>query len=206
MLGERQICVSCIADLAHSGYTAYPDNPVERQLLLRVRYEQATALYIFSKGSSVQRVVHAIKFNGRSQLAQIMGRQLGLALMGSGRFDDVDILLPVPLHWRRYLQRGYNQSEMLCRGIAEVMHRPISTGDLVRRRYTRKQSQQGKERRNSNVEGAFKVRRPQRLQGQHVLLVDDVMTTGATIAACADALATVPGIRISVATLCKTGY
>ncbi len=170
-----------------------------------IPYKQATAMLVYNKNSTVQRLIHAMKFHGRCDLCTIMGRQLGLDLMGSGRFDDVDLLLPVPLHWRRRLSRGYNQSELLCRGIAEVMQRPISVGDLVRFKYTRKQSQQTRGRRSSNVDGAFRVAHPQRLAGKHVLLVDDVITSGSTLAACAKALVTVPDIRISVATLSIAG-
>lgn len=205
MTGERQVCVGCLANLSRTGYSAYPENPVEQSLLGIPCLGNATAMLHYSKGNTVQHLVHAMKFHGRTELCKIMGRQLGLDLMGSGRFDDVDLLLPVPLHWRRKVARGYNQSELLCRGMAEVMRRPISSGDLVRFKYTRKQSRQTREQRGSNVEGAFRVRRQQRLEGKHVLLVDDVMTTGATLKACADALATVPGIRISVAALSKAG-
>lgn len=201
MAGERQICINCLADLARTGYSPYANNPVERTLMGRVPFECATALYHYRKGNTVQHLIHAMKFHGRSSLCTIMGRQLGLDLMGSGRFDDVDLLLPVPLHWTRKLQRGYNQSELICQGIAEVMHRPISRGDLIRPRRTHKQSQQKEELRIANVENAFRVRHSDKLQGRHILLVDDVLTTGATLMACTDALAVVSGIRISVATL-----
>lgn len=205
MAGERQICVNCLSNLSRTGYSSYPDNPAERDLIGIFPVEHATAMLHYSKGNTVQHLIHAMKFHGRSELCKIMGRQLGLDLMGSGRFDDVELLLPVPLHWRRQLSRGYNQSELLCRGMAEVMHRPISIGDFVRCKYTRKQSRQSKERRDTNVKGAFCVKHPQKLEGRHVLLVDDVMTTGATLKACIEALSTVPGIRISVAALSKAG-
>ena len=205
MAGERYVCVDCLSNLHHTGYSSYVDNPVEQALLGITPIEQATALLHYSKGNTVQRLIHAMKFHGKTELCVIMGRQLGLDLMGSGRFDDVEILLPVPLHWIRRYQRGYNQSELICRGMAEVMNKPISRGDLIRHRYTRKQSLTNASGRNSNVEGAFRVRHPEKLQGKHVLLVDDVMTTGATISACVNALKNVPDIRISIATLSIAG-
>ena len=127
---------------------------------------------------------------------------MGLELLHSGRFDDIDLLVPVPLHWWRRLQRGYNQSELLCRGIAEVMPREVNTTAVVRHRYTRQQSLQSGDSRAANVEGAFRLRHPDQLAGRHVLLVDDVLTTGATLSACTDTLLAVPDLRLSVATFC----
>ena len=203
--GESQICVGCLADLPQTGYSTYEDNPAERKLLGRIHFEHATAMLLYRSGGTVRQMVHAMKFHQCPELCVIMGRQMGLDLMRSGHFDDVDILLPVPLHWLRQLGRGYNQSELLCRGISEVMARPISTGNLIRHRNTLKQSQQSADNRVANVEGAFRVKKPDLLAGHHVLLVDDVMTTGATLTACADVLAGIPGIRISVATLTIAG-
>ena len=114
----------------------------------------------------------------------------------------MDVLVPVPLHWLRKLQRGYNQSLLLCRGIAEVWPRPVVKDVVVRHRYTRQQSRQLGPQRGTNVEGAFSLKHGERLAGKHVLLVDDVLTTGATLGACAVALVQTEGVRISVATLC----
>lgn len=142
-----------------------------------------------------------MKFHGNSELCILMGRQMGLDLLQSGRFDDIDLLVPVPLHWRRRLQRGYNQSELLCRGIAEVLGRPVNSRSLRRHRYTHQQSLQSSLDREENVKDAFCIRHPEKLEGHHILLVDDVLTTGATLGSCGEALKSVKNLKISVATL-----
>ena len=199
--GERQLCLDCLASLHETCDSSVADNATERKLASLLKLRSAMSLYRFQKDNTVQHVIHAMKFHGNSELCLMMGRQMGLELLHSDRFDNVDVLVPVPLHWWRRLQRGYNQSELLCRGIAQVLPREVNTTAVVRHRYTRKQSLQMGDDRTANVEGAFSMRHPEQLEGRHVLLVDDVLTTGATITACADALLTVPGLTLSVATL-----
>lgn len=203
--GEEQLCLHCLASLAPTGYSSFSNNPAERQLAGLPHLVAASAMLLYKREGIVQQVVHSMKFHGNSELCVFMGRQMGLDLRRSGRFDDVDMLVPVPLHWLRQISRGYNQSRLLCLGMADILNLPIATGNLLRTRYTRKQSLQSTMARSSNVEGAFSLRHPERLAGKHILLVDDVLTTGATLSACAEALATVPDLRLSVATLSIVG-
>lgn len=201
--GERQICLNCLTSLTRTLYSSHDDNHTERLLTGRVpALVHATSIYAFRHGNTVQKLVHAMKFHKNSDLCLLMGRQMGQELLHSARFDDIDLLVPVPLHWRRRLQRGYNQSELLCRGIAAVMKREVSTKALIRHRYTSQQSLTSAAEREQNVEGAFRVKHPEQLEGRHILLVDDVFTTGATLVSCCDALGQVKDLRISIATLC----
>lgn len=203
--GERQICLNCLSDLTYTLYSGHNDNHTERMLTNRLPFQHATSLLVFHQGNTVQKVIHAMKFHGNSELCLLMGRQMGLDLMLSGRFDDIDLLVPVPLHWRRRMQRGYNQSELLCRGIAEITGRPVSTHTLRRHRYTHQQSMQASVDREENVKDAFSIRHPEKFEGRHILLVDDVLTTGATLGSCGEALKHVKNLKISIATLSIAG-
>ena len=196
------MCAQCLMDLPLTGFAPHAGNQAERQLKAMADIEAATSLMHFGRGEISQRVVHSIKYHGNSELALMMGRQLGIALQGSGRFGDVEVLVPVPLHaWRR-LKRGYNQSRLLCEGIAQVFSCPVVGGAVRRARNTGSQTHMSPTERRENVAGAFSVVRPEAVAGRHVLLVDDVMTTGATLAACAGVLLAVEGVKVSVATLC----
>lgn len=188
--------------MAATAFSAMDDNPVERKLAGLRGLRHATAVYLFRKENTVRKVVHAMKFHGNTELCLMMGRQMGLDLLASGRFDDVDVLMPVPLHWLRKLWRGYNQSELLCRGIGDVLKVPVCSDAVVRHRYTRQQSLQQGQQRNDNVADAFRLRKASKIAGKHVLLVDDVVTTGATVSACANAIADADGVSISVAAFC----
>lgn len=205
LAGEKQICINCLADLATTLYSSHDDNHTERLLGSRIPFEHATSIYIFRQGNTVQKLIHAMKFHGNSDLCLSMGRRMGLELMHSGRFDDVDLLVPVPLHWRRRLERGYNQSELLCRGIGEVLRREVNTRALIRHRNTHQQSLQSSSDREKNVENAFSLLHPDDFRGRHILLVDDVLTTGATLTSCCHPLIDVNDVKISIATLSIAG-
>lgn len=203
--GEAQICLNCFTDLTETHYSAHDDNHTEQLLTGRIRFGHATSMLVFRQGNTVQRLVHAMKFHGNTELCLTMGRRMGLDLRRSGRFDDIDLLVPVPLHWIRRLSRGYNQSELLCRGIGQILERPVNIRALVRHRHTDKQSQQAASDREKNVKDAFSLRHPDDLRGKHILLVDDVLTTGATLGSCCDALSSLSDLKISIATLSIAG-
>lgn len=200
--GERQLCLDCLSHLNTNPSLFLPGNPTEKLLLGQIDYHAAGSLSVFSKGNTIQAVVHAMKFHSCTELCHMMGRQMGLAIAKSNRFDDIDLLIPVPLHWTRQLSRGYNQSTLLCKGIAEIIQKPVAERLLIRRRPTRKQSLQRVEQRRENVYDAFRCKHPGHLENKHLLIVDDVVTTGATLAACASALKGIEGLRISLASFC----
>lgn len=137
-------------------------------------------------------------------MARTYGRLLGNELKHSGRFNDIDCIIPVPLHFIRRMRRGYNQSEQLSQAVAEVFKCPVLTRNLYRKRYTSTQTHKNRTERRKNMQNVFGIRHPEQLSGKHILLIDDVITTGATTTSCFLALSQIPDLRISIASLAIT--
>ena len=146
-------------------------------------------------------LVYELKYHGRPDIGEDMGRLMAYEMQLARFFDGIDVLLPVPLSKKRLRQRGYNQSEMLARGVSEVTGLPVVTKALRREHFQKSQTLLNRQERRENVEGTFILKRPELLEGKHVLLIDDICTTGATLLACGEALRAVNGIRISILTL-----
>lgn len=198
---ERWLCIPCLSHLPLTHYSAVPGNATELHLMGRIHFEAATSYMFFSQGSASQAIVHAIKYYGDEPLGRQMGSLMGADLVASKRFDDVDCLVPVPLHRRKQWHRGYNQSLLLCQGIATTFPRPIVADQLLRVLHTETQTDKDRIGRMDNIRKAFTVRDASKFQGRHILLVDDVLTTGATLAECADVLLAIPDTRVSIASL-----
>lgn len=200
--GEQVICNHCCAAMPMTDYVGKIDNAMEQRLWGLTLFVQASALYFYIENSPYRRIVHAFKYGGRWRLARDMGEWYGGLLARSKAYDDIDVIVPVPLHPLRRLWRGYNQSEYLAEGIARAMGRRVDRRSLRRHTYTTSQTRHRKSERWDNVMGCFGVRRGANLAGRHILLVDDVFTTGSTICACSEALREAfPDCRISIATL-----
>lgn len=202
---EHEICTHCLLDLPEALATSDYTNIVEKRFLGRIPIQHATSLLIFKRENKAQLILHQIKYYGNQELAISMGRQIGLLLEQSGKFDSVDILVPVPLHPRKERKRGYNQSLVLCKGIAQTFPRQISEGNLIRIRHTDSQTHKNRQQRLENMKNVFGVKNPEALKGKHILIIDDVITTGATTEACCTALLNIPDIRISIASLAISG-
>ena len=166
---------------------------------------RAGAFLFYAKGGDVQKLLFALKYYGNSKLGHFLGRCIAREWQPSGFFEGVDAIVPVPLHRRKQRMRGYNQSCILAEGISSVTHIPLWDNLLVRSHFTETQTRKGRYERWVNVADMFACTSPEALRGKHILLVDDVMTTGATLVACADAMAQIPDLRISVLTLAMAG-
>ena len=200
--GEQVVCNRCRVAMPMTGYIGRIDNAMERRLWGLMPFVQASALYFYIEGSPYRHIIHAFKYGSKWRLASDMGEWLGGEMARSRAFDGVDVIVPVPLHPLRRMWRGYNQSEYLAEGVAKALGRPIDRRSPRRTRYTTSQTRRTKNQRWDNVHGRFAMRRGASFAGRHVLLVDDVFTTGTTLCACAEAiLREAPDCQISVITL-----
>jgi ComF family protein len=197
---ESLICSACLYQLPRTGYCREEDNPVARMFWGRVYLQNACSFLYFQKGGRLQSIIHHLKYKGQKEIGVMLGKMFASEMSGTP-YVSVDLIVPVPLHKTKYRKRGYNQSEFICKGISEIFNKEINTTSLKRVVSTSTQTHKQKYERWENVKDIFKVADPQSFENKHILLVDDVLTTGATLEACAMALNEVPGIKISVATL-----
>ena len=198
---EEVLCLECDVALPRTGYHLRADNPVEQRFWGRFPLVRATSYFRYHKGGDYRRILFQLKYGNRKDYARAMGRRMAADLSRSGFFEGVDVLLPVPLHPDKERRRGYNQSMCLAQGVSDVTGIPVSVGNVQRWKFTETQTRKSSYQRWGNVDGAFVAVDAAAFAGQHVLLLDDVLTTGATLTACADALAGVEGVRFSVLTL-----
>ena len=202
---EKLVCTRCRNLLPKTGYELNEENPLARMFYGKVHLKAVTACCFFSKEGKVQHLIHELKYKGNGEAGVFLGQELGKSIKEAPLFQGLDFLIPVPLHPKREKQRGYNQSTMIAQGVSEVTGIPIGDVFLVRLVNTTTQTHKTKEERWENVKDIFEIRHPERLEGKYVLLIDDVLTTGATLEACALKLSTVPGITISCATAACAG-
>lgn len=200
--GEECLCTCCNINLPRTGFHLRKDNPVECLFWGGISVlKRASSFLFYRKGSDFRRILHLLKYGGYKELGEVMGRYMAAELSSGGFFDGVDMIIPVPLHRKKQKLRGYNQSEWIARGIASVTGIPLCAECMIREKNTETQTRKSTFERWENVEGIFRLCDTVHFEGKHVLLVDDVLTTGATTVACASAFARVSGIRISVLTL-----
>jgi competence protein ComFC len=200
---EGPVCFKCLYDLPRTDYCVDLENPVVELFIGRIKIEKATALFTFQKGSRFRKLLHALKYKSKPEIGILLGKELGAEMLKSKNFSDIDFIIPVPLHPNRQKQRGYNQSEMIGEGISKVTKIPMMIENLVRAKETVTQTKMTKEERWKNVSGKFVLNDLESLKNKHVLLIDDVITTGSTIEACGEVLLTVEGLRLSIAVLAK---
>jgi ComF family protein len=204
--GEHVICTLCIFHLPKTYFHQDSDNVLNKVFWGRVGLEGVAAYLYFQKGGTVQHLLHQLKYKGNKDIGIRIGKLYGLELIQADIFREVEAIVPVPLHPRKLRKRGYNQSLMFAEGLASVMKKDLETRSLYRKEFSQTQTRKSRYSRWENVEDIFAVRHPSRIAGKHLLLVDDVITTGATTEACAQALLQVPGVRVSVAAIAFASF
>lgn len=201
MRGERFVCTRCFTSLPRTHFHRHHSNAMTDRLGIDTPIERATALFYYSPDSRVAEIVQDFKYRDFPSLALEMGRRIAAELLPTGFFHDIDILIPVPVHTIKRLRRGYNQVERICTGISDLTSIPVGQNLRALRSHST-QTAKSPDQRRRNVKGVFITKRPEELENRHILLVDDICTTGATLseaAACIHAAA--PSARISVVTL-----
>lgn len=182
--GEKCICTHCLYDLPYTDFHLYPDNPAAKLFWGRMNCQQVMALLYFKKGTKAQNLIHHLKYKGQTDVGFMLGRMMGEKLLLSGSDQKADFIIPVPLHPKKEKSRGYNQSKCIADGVAQVLQLPVITGLLKRHINTHTQTKKSRYNRFENMQNVFEIRLPHKLQNRHVLLIDDVITTGATLEAC----------------------
>jgi ComF family protein len=198
---EKLICTNCIYNLPYTNFHQQTDHIVAQQFWGKMKLEGSYALFYFTKGGKVQRLIHHLKYKNKPQIGNLIGQIAGGRLVGNELFKTVDIIIPVPLHLSRMRKRGYNQSERFAQGLAEKLDAVVSIKNLVRTKATETQTRKSRYSRFENVSSVFAINNPEALAGKHILLVDDIMTTGSTLESCGNMLLEIEGLRLSIATI-----
>ena len=198
---ENAICSYCSYELPYTLYNSYRENPVEKLFWFKTHLTFASSVFFFSKGSRIQHIIHAFKYHNQPEVAEKMGTYIGQSVQDSPFYPLVDFIIPIPLHPKKQKIRGYNQSEKLALGMNTILKTQISTTHVVRVESSSTQTNKALYDRWDNVKDIFTVHHPQDFIHKHVLLVDDVITSGATIEAVVKHLQPIEGIQISVVSL-----
>lgn len=198
---EEIICTNCLYHLPRTNFHLRNDNPVAKTFWGRVPLENATAYYYFGKGSKFRKLIHKLKYNGNKEIGVFLGRHFASELLKTNYLSGIQKIVPVPLHPSKERKRGYNQSYYIALGMAEATNIPLDAKTLKRIAASETQTRKGRFERWQNVGEIFSLAKSHDFENQHILLVDDVITTGATLEACAHTILSVKGARVSVAAL-----
>jgi ComF family protein len=198
---EFLICTGCHFLIPRTNYHLEEDNPVARLFWGRCRIERAAAFSFYNRDSRIRKLIHNLKYKGIREIGVELGKIYGHSLSGSGFLDGIDLIIPVPLHPSKERVRGFNQSLAICEGFSAATGIAIDTTSLQRNKLTDTQTRRSRFERWINVDGIFTLSDPLRIEGKHVLIIDDVITTGSTLESCANELLRAEDVRVSVAAL-----
>ena len=198
---EELICNKCYVTLPKTNYHLQKENPLQRIFYGRATVTSASSFLFFQKKGSVQKMMHALKYKNKPEVAQLLGKWYGQDLKKSDVFSNIDYIIPVPLHKKRLQKRGYNQSEYFAKGLSETLNIPIAINILIKSKFTETQTHKTREERAENISTSFQLQNQETIKNKNILLVDDVITTGATTEACILKLQESTNAIISVASI-----
>jgi ComF family protein len=197
---ESIICTKCIHDIPKTDFHKYPENSFSRMFWGKVKIEMAAAFFYFNKGGKYQNLLHKLKYSGNAHLGALLGRLFASELLSSP-VANIDFIIPIPLHKNKLLKRGFNQSEIIAKGIAGILQKPMYPHLIKRTVDTDTQTRKNKYDRWLNTQNIFCTKKREPFKHKHVLLIDDVVTTGATMEACAKPILEIDGAKVSIAAL-----
>ncbi len=200
-LDNHIFCLDCVNELPETGFHLYAHNPFMGHFKGRIELKAGAAFLYFSRGGGTQRLLHQIKYNNQPDLISTIGRWYGKQLLHADHWIDAEVIVPVPLHWKKQRKRGYNQSAVFGEGLAEVMNLPAPKNVLARMTFDKSLTGMRRFHRVETIGSSFILSNPKPVKNKHVILVDDVLTTGATLESCANALITAPVASISMITI-----
>ena len=197
------ICLECINNLPQTNFAQHANNPIEKLFWGRIPLVAAHSEFYFSKQSLIQQLIHQLKYKNNKEIGFYMGELMGKSLLDSNRFVSIDALIPLPLNAAKERKRGYNQAAIICEGMSAIMNVPVIKNNVLRQRDTDTQTKKHRTERWHNVAESFIIKDDAVLKGKHFLLVDDVVTTGATLEACGELMLSIEGVKLSIATLAQ---
>ncbi|MFV0419031.1 MAG: ComF family protein [Dysgonomonas sp.] len=196
--GELHICTDCLLLLPKTNYHLQPDNRLEQFFAGRIPFEHIAAFAYFVKGGSIQQIIHELKYNNNPEIGYYIGQLCGENIKDSRFISSIDLLVPVPLHPKRQKQRGYNQSLEICKGISDITGVIVDSDTLIRTVNNPSQTKNSRFDRWQNVEDIFSITNQTIFNNKHILLVDDVITTGSTLESCAKEILKCEGCKVSI--------
>lgn len=198
---ETHLCTACSQHIPCTGFHELKFNPMEQLFAGKILIERAVGYFFYEKDNPYSGILHDLKYRNRPQLGRHFASKYAKELADSDIFSDIDCIIPIPLHRSKRIKRGYNQSEHIAMGFADIFNVPVYTDIIIAEKEHESQTNKGIHERWLNTQGIFSAHDKERLQDKHVLIVDDVVTTGATLLSAALTIADVTGIKISLATL-----
>lgn len=198
---DSLLCAMCFVNLPHTNYARHANNPIEKIFWGRLPLVAAHSEFYFAKESLIQHLVHQLKYKGNRDIGIFLGGLMAKSLLNSNRFNKLDGLIPLPMYPDKEKKRGYNQAAVICDGMSKEMNVPVLGNYLLRQKLTETQTKKHRVERWENVAGSFVIKNGEQLTGKNLLLVDDVVTTGATLEASGQLLHQIAGVQLSIATL-----